>query len=147
MSSIERPTWDELLMDMAFLVSERSVIPTKVGAVLVHDRRVVSMGYNGKPAGCTHIHRDGNYELDEIHAEQNAIAFAARRGISTDGATLYCTVAPCIHCAKLLIAAGIKYVICINKTAKNQDSCPDGVPLLMEYGINVRFVQKADSSN
>jgi dCMP deaminase len=92
----------------------------KVGAVLLRDDRVISIGYNGTPAGrpnrCEEIAQDAIEEVwvtkpEVVHAEMNAIAFAAKNGISTDGATMVITMAPCFECSRLLIQAGIREVI------------------------------------
>lgn len=98
-----------------------SAVRLKVGAVVVQDNRIISIGYNGMPSGWTNeceekmrnVH-DEDYTLktkDEvIHAEQNAILKLAKSGDRGDGADLFCTHAPCIHCAKLIYGAGIKKV-------------------------------------
>lgn len=137
---MSRPSWTDTFMAMAEVISHRSVIDTQVGAVLVQDRRIVSMGYNGKPAGAFTVQREGKYQLDEVHAEINAIAFAARKGISTDGASIYVTVAPCIHCAKAIIQAGIREVYCYDRKARDQEACPDGTKLLKNYNVRVMYV-------
>lgn len=112
----ERPSWDQYFMANALLIASRSACSRlQVGCVLVsngdHPNRIVAAGYNGFLPGAEHIShvRDG-HEMATVHAEQNAITDAARRGISVSGATAYITHFPCIHCAKLLAAAGIKYV-------------------------------------
>ena len=83
-------------------------------AVLVEpvSKRVVSTGFNGFPAGVEDTtdrleNREIKYEM-VVHAEQNAIGYAARNGIDTEGCIIYCTQTPCISCAKLVVAAGIK---------------------------------------
>src|SRR5262245_51381249 len=92
----------------------------QVGAVIIRDGRVVSSGYNGAPPGQPHCDENnhgwwddesGEGCLNAVHAELNAIAAAARHGVSTDGATLYVTLSPCIACQRLLIAAGISEVV------------------------------------
>ena len=120
-----RPTWDEYFMDIAHLVKTRSTCTRRqVGAVLVKDKRILSTGYNGSPSACQHCTEIGclreelgipsgeRHELCRaIHAEQNAIAQAARHGISVLGATMYVTHQPCSICAKVLINAGIVRII------------------------------------
>jgi dCMP deaminase len=108
-----RPHWDDYFMAMALLIATRSNCGRlHVGCVLVsngdHGSRLISAGYNGFIAGAPHISRvrDG-HEQATVHAEQNAITDAARRGVSIDGATAYVSHFPCIHCAKLLAASGI----------------------------------------
>lgn len=121
---IYRPTWDEYFMLLAKLASTRSTcLAFPVGAVIVKDRRVLATGYNGAPPGSVHCTTQGYcYEglstcIDSsslpsrsVHAEANAIAQAARHGISTQGASIYVTLEPCIACLKLIISAGIKEV-------------------------------------
>ena len=119
--------WVDAFMDTAERFAQlSSAVRLKVGAVVVKDNRIISIGYNGMPSGWTneceeeigHILDDsGNIvetrtkTKDEvIHAEANAIIKLARDGESGNGASLFCTHAPCIHCAKLIHGAGIKTV-------------------------------------
>jgi len=108
-------------MDTAERFAElSSATRLKVGAVVVKDNRIISIGYNGMPAGWTNeceevVHRIAQEPIlktkDEvIHAEANAILKLARDGESGNGADLFCTHAPCINCAKLIYGAGIKKV-------------------------------------
>ncbi len=96
-------------------------VSKQVGAVIVKDGRILSTGYNGTPAGyqnCSDFW-DGKYTKDhhewsktyEIHAEMNAIIWAARKGISIEGGTIYVTLEPCSECSKNLIASGIKRIV------------------------------------
>ena len=106
----ERPSWDDYFTKIVKVTSERSPCHRlHVGCLLVKDNRIVSQGYNGFLPGCKHtsIVRD-NHEQAVVHAEQNAIGYAARNGIDTEGCIIYCTMTPCISCAKLVSAAGIK---------------------------------------
>lgn len=122
---------DKLFMDVAERTSiESSCISKKVGCVIVKDKRIISMGYNGTPSGYTNCDQQFDSQarhfikpqelrplhhawsdIHEIHAEMNAIMFAAKNGIPIDGATLYCTLFPCQHCLKNLLQCGIKKVI------------------------------------
>jgi len=109
-----RPSWDEYFMATALLISSRSPCDRlHVGCILVsggeHENRIVAAGYNGFLPGAPHQSRvrDG-HEQATVHAEQNAITDAARRGISVNGATAYITHFPCVNCAKLLAAAGVR---------------------------------------
>jgi len=135
--SLTRFSRDELLGNIAKLVARRSTcLRSSVGAVLAREGRIVSMGYNGAPAGMEHCEPetcgpDGGCTRT-VHAEANAIAFAAKTGIETDGSTLYTTHSPCNDCAKLLINAGIKRVI---YWEKYRDPAP--VNLLMAAGVAV----------
>lgn len=113
---LQRMDRDELLANIAKLVARRSTcLRLLVGAVLAQDGRIVSMGYNGVPAGLPHCEPETcgpDTPCDiTVHAEANCIAFAAKTGIATDGATLYTTHSPCNECAKLIINAGIKRVV------------------------------------
>jgi dCMP deaminase len=104
-----RMDWDDYFMSMALLISSRSSCDRlHVGCVLVKDTHVISVGYNGFLAGLPHESKVvGGHEQATVHAEQNAIADCAKRGISTIGATAYITHYPCINCFKILISAGI----------------------------------------
>ena len=114
-----RPSYDEMYMSIAQIVALRSTcLRGKIGAVITKDTRIVSIGYNGAPAKLAQCDQHGCIKDTErggcirtIHAEQNAIAYAARVGIPLEGSTLYVTMSPCIDCAKLIIATGIKKVI------------------------------------
>ena len=110
---MDRPDWDSYFMEIAEVVSKRSTcLRRKVGAVLVKDRQILATGYNGTPKGLPHCEEVGclrerlhvpsgqNHELCRgIHAEQNAVIQAAVNGVSTLGATLYCTHQPCVVCS------------------------------------------------
>jgi len=105
----ERCSWDEYFSCIALLISARSTSKRlKVGSVIVKNNRIISAGYNGFPSGTPHISimRDG-HEQNTIHAEQNAIADAARRGVSIENTTIYVTHRPCINCTKFIISSGI----------------------------------------
>lgn len=134
-----RITRDEMLMAIAQIAAKRSTCErAKVGAVIARSGRVISTGYAGAPSGVDHCIRDHNCFDDQpctrtIHAEANAIAFAARHGVSSDGASLYCTLSPCIDCAKLIINSGIKEVFYGEAYRKTE-----GVDLLESVGIKCR---------
>ena len=114
--------WVNAFMDTAERFAQLSSAKRlQVGAVVVKDNRIISIGYNGMPAGWTNeceeiieVHEDGGVVTktkDEvIHAEANAILKLARDGESGNGSSLFCTHAPCIHCAKLVHGAGINKV-------------------------------------
>ena len=108
----QRVSWDEYFGGMALLAAARSPCERlHVGCVVVRDRRVLSMGYNGFFQGAPHqsIMAHG-HEQATVHAEQNAIAHAARVGISLGGGCAYVTHYPCVNCFKSLVAAGIRKV-------------------------------------
>lgn len=112
-----RPSWDEYFMEIAFTVAQRSTCDrARVGAVLVRDRRMLTTGYNGAPAGLPHCDEVGHLMIDghcvrTLHAEQNAVIQAALHGVSIQGATAYVTHQPCLTCAKMIINAGIRRVV------------------------------------
>lgn len=101
---------DKMLMTIAYAVALRSTCDRNhVGAVIVRDSRVISTGYNGAPSGMPHCdHTNDDQPCKEVvHAEANAIVFAARNGIATNHADLYTTLSPCVDCARLIINSGI----------------------------------------
>ena len=108
-----RPSWDEYFMATAVLIASRSNCDRlHVGCIIVtggsRRNRLVAAGYNGYLPGTPHFSRmrDG-HEQATVHAEQNAVADAARRGSSVEGCVAYLTHYPCLNCAKLMAAAGI----------------------------------------
>jgi dCMP deaminase len=109
----ERIDWDTYFMSIAFLISSRSSCDRlHVGCVLVKETRIISVGYNGFLPKTPHTSfmRDG-HEIATVHAEQNAISDCARRGVDCNDCSAYVTHYPCINCAKILIASGIKNII------------------------------------
>lgn len=113
---------DENFVNIATEISTASKCVSKqVGAVIVKDGRILSTGYNGTPTGFTNCcdHWKDEYTKEhhewsktyEIHAEMNAIIWAARKGISIEDATIYVTLEPCSECSKNLIASGIKRIV------------------------------------
>ncbi len=140
----DRPTWHSTFIRTAELIAEHSTcIRKKVGAVLVQDKRIISIGYNGTPCGhehCSEHFKDMTEEQiqvehhswsnsNELHAELNCILYA---GTAARGGAIYCTLSPCINCAKTIIAAGIKTVV-----YKEVYKDTDGLDLLAENGINI----------
>jgi len=107
------------------LATASKCVSKQVGAVIVKDGRILSTGYNGTPPGFINCcdYWDGKYTPEhhewsktyEIHAEMNAIIWAAREGISIEGATIYVTLEPCSECSKNLIASGIKRIVYAKK--------------------------------
>jgi len=135
-----RPSWDEYFMATAILIASRSSCERlNVGCVLVsggeHKNRIIAAGYNGFLPGAPHISRlrDG-HEQATVHAEQNAISDAAKRGISVQGATAYITHFPCVNCAKILSSAGVQAI------KYHQDYRNDSIvtELLAESNIIIR---------
>ncbi len=155
----------KLFTQMAELVAAQSTCcRMQVGAVLVKDSRVISIGFNGSPSGQEHCEdhfaelyqtafknqfatyedfrasrtfydAHGKWSIEnELHAEQNAILFAAKNGIATAGSTLYVTYSPCVHCAKVIASAGIVRVFYKNLYDRSQD----GLIFLDKNGIECR---------
>ncbi|MCX6082843.1 MAG: cytidine/deoxycytidylate deaminase family protein [Chloroflexi bacterium] len=112
-----RPDWDSYFMKIAYAVSERSTCDRAlVGCVLVLEKRILTTGFNGSPAGQEHCDEIGHLMIEDhcvrtIHAETNAIIQAALHGVSTRGSTCYVTHFPCINCTKALINAGITRIV------------------------------------
>ena len=134
-----RPSWDEYFMATAVLMSSRSNCHRlHVGCVLVtggdRKNRLVAAGYNGFLPGTPHVSRvREGHEQATVHAEQNAVADAARRGISVEGCIAYVTHYPCINCAKILASAGIAEI------RYRADYLNDALvaPLLADAGVKV----------
>ncbi|MBI2844620.1 MAG: cytidine/deoxycytidylate deaminase family protein [Armatimonadetes bacterium] len=125
-----RPSWDDYFMTVADAISQRATCNrARSGCVIAKDNQLLAAGYVGSPIGMPHcdevgheftkvVHDDGNMTehcVRTVHAEQNAICQAAKRGISIDGATLYTRMTPCKVCAMLIINSGIKRVVCERK--------------------------------
>lgn len=130
MGDVSRPSETRVLLSVAYELSRRSTCSRgHNGAVIAQHGRIIASGYNGAVSGRPHCdHRctcsaDAEYMhsencaaninsgcRDSVHAEANAIAFAARAGVSTQNASIYCTTAPCYDCAKLIINSGISTV-------------------------------------
>lgn len=112
----ERLSWDEYFLKIAGMVSSRSTCDRRnVGAVIVKNKVVLSTGYNGAPRGLPHCDDAGHEIVDghcvrTVHGEANAIAQAARNGISIEGACLYLTHSPCYDCFKMIVNTGISEI-------------------------------------
>lgn len=149
-----RPTRQQTLMASAQLWAERSTCSRlHVGCVIEREGRILVQGYNGAPAGLDHCDHEcdcftsfsGNLTqhdpecniqkpcLRSVHAEQNAISFAARWGVGLEGASCWVTHQPCISCAQTLINAGISLVV-----YQEPYRLRDGLDLLLEANIQVR---------
>lgn len=125
-----RATRNQMLMSMAWSVADRSTCSRlNVGAVIARDGRVISSGYNGNLVGMDHCDHTSSSEpcTSAVHAEANAILFAARYGTAVEGAYLFTTHEPCLDCAKLIVNAGITAVIYAIAYRKH-----DGLELLLK---------------
>jgi len=145
----KRPDWHHYFMQIASVVSTRSTcMRRRVGALIVINKRILSTGYNGAPAGLKHCSEVGclreelnvpsgeRHELCRgLHAEQNAIIQAAVHGVAINNAAVYCTHYPCAVCAKMLVNAGIRSLV----LAENY---PDELAkkIFAEAGIEITFI-------
>ena len=125
LKEVQRPSWDEYIMDIAKVVASRSnCMKRKVAAIIVRDKRVVSTGYNGTPRGTRNCNEGGcprcnslaasGTALDEClcsHGEENAIVQASYHGTALKDSIIYTTFAPCLQCCKMIINSGIREVI------------------------------------
>lgn len=146
---MQTPDFDAIFMSLALQLAQRShCVKKQVAAVLTKETRIVSIGYNGPPAGtynCNEIwpktgcarNAKGSCSLT-IHAEQNAILYALTNNVNTTGSTLYLTLSPCLPCARMIFGAGIQKVIYKDSYAayKNLD-CEEGVQFLEEFNVQV----------
>lgn len=143
---------------LAILAKRSTCKKIKVAALIVKEGRILSTGWNGAAPGLTHcsdyfnstypdikninpeefseLHKTFS-EKNELHAEANAIAFAAKCGISIAGAELYTTYSPCLGCAKLILASGLKSVYYINKYDRSAD---EAINLLKNVEVNVEQI-------
>lgn len=141
--------WDSRFMEMAHVIAGWTSCyrpGRSIGCVIVKDKRIMTTGYNGAPAGLKTCRERGECMRDRlgiqsgtraelcyaIHAEQNAIIQAAKVGVSTEGATIYITLQPCVICAKMLVNAGITRLV-------HRGEYPDPLSqsILAEAGIEI----------
>ncbi len=148
-----RPNFDDIFMELAVNLAKRShCIKAQVGAVLTKDTRIISIGYNGPPAGthnCDDEFPDTGCPRDSkgscslaLHAEQNAILYAAKNGSAIEGATIYVTLSPCIACARIIYSMKISRVLYLHSYAEYKGIGSDeGVDFLTKFGVEVeRYV-------
>ena len=146
-----RPSWDEYFLEVMHSLAKRATCDRgRTACVIVKDNQIIVSGYVGSPPGLPHCdevghllknltHEDGTtttHCMRTIHAEQNAICQAAKRGVSIDGATIYCKLAPCRTCAMLLISAGIKRVVAEYKYHAGSAS----EAMLKQAGVAVEYI-------
>ena len=149
--------WDQRFMELAGVIANWASCykaNRKIGAVIVKNKRIVTTGYNGAPAGIRTCVERGECLREKlgipsgtrheicyaVHAEQNAIIQAARLGSSIDGATLYCTHQPCVLCAKMIVNSGIRRVV-------YREGYPDefALTMLREGGVILeRYVEERE---
>ncbi|CAN5544337.1 cytidine/deoxycytidylate deaminase family protein [soil metagenome] len=151
---MNRPSFDDIYMDLASSLAKKShCVKAKVGAVLSKDTRIVSLGYNGPPAGTHNCDqewpetgcardRKGGCSL-ALHAEANAILYAAKNQITLEGATLYVTLSPCLPCARIIFTTGIKRVVYLDSYAAFKGlEIEEGVEFLQRFGVEVLHYNK-----
>jgi len=140
-------TFDEIYMELAANLAKKShCIKRHVGAVLTKDTRIISIGYNGPPAGThncdeefpeTGCARDskGSCSL-AIHAEQNAILYAVKNNATVSGSTLYVTLSPCLACSRIIYSMGVEKVIYLKSYAEYKGlPIDEGVEFLEKFGV------------
>ena len=154
---MSKPAFDDIYMDLAVNLSQKShCVKAHVGAVLTKDTRIVSVGYNGPPAGthnCDEEWADVGCPRDSkgscslaLHAEQNAILYATKSNISLEGSTVYVTLAPCIACARVIYTVGIKRVFYLNSYAEMKGlPTEEGVEFLRKFGVEVIHYKKRNA--
>lgn len=144
-----KQAFNDIYMNLATDLATRShCVRAQVGAVLTKDTRIISIGYNGPPAGTHNCDEEwpsegcardskGSCSL-ALHAEENAILYAVKNGSKIDGATLYTTLSPCIACARLILSSGIKEVYFKDSYAAYKGLASDeGVDFLIRFGVKV----------
>lgn len=149
---MRKPSFDEIFMNLAEELALKShCVRAQVGAVLSKDTRIISIGYNGPPAGthnCDEEWPDVGCGKDSkgscslaLHAEQNAILYAVKNGADLQHATLYTTLSPCLPCARLIFSAGIVQVFYRNSYAVYKGLLEDeGIAFLNRFGVEtIRF--------
>lgn len=138
MKSFNITKWDIAYMDTAERFGALSTAKRlQVGAIVVKDNRIISIGYNGTPSGWDNCCEDENNKTkpEVLHAEANAIAKLAGSNESGRGATMYVTHAPCIECAKQIYSTGIHKVY-----YKNEYRSTDGIEFLMKSRVEVEQI-------
>lgn len=150
-SGYRRPSWDEYFMEVASSISKRATCDRgRSGCVIARDHQILATGYVGAPAGLPHcdeaghemrklLREDGSVTqhcVRTVHAEQNAICQAAKRGVAIDGATLYCRMTPCRTCGMMIINCGIKRVVAERRYHAGAES----EAMFREAGVELEYV-------
>jgi dCMP deaminase len=143
---VKQKKLDTVFINIAKEISTLShCVRAKVGSVLVKNGNIISMGYNGMPTGMDNCCEETlpNDQLltkaEVLHAESNALLKAAKMGLSTDGATMYCTLSPCKDCAKLILQSGVKKVVYLELFNRDNGS--------VEFLNNFISVEKYEQAN
>lgn len=151
-------SFDQIFMNLAGDLAKRShCVKAQVGAVLTKDTRIISVGYNGPPAGthnCDEEWADTGCPRDArgscslaLHAEENTILYAVKNGARLEGATMYTTLSPCLPCARLIFSAGITKVYYQHSYAAYKGLPSDeGVDFLNRFGVQAfKFEPESDT--
>jgi len=148
----KRPSWDEYFLNIVEIVGSRSTCDRgRPGCIIVKDKRILATGYAGSPVGqphCDDVGHEMQKAIDDdnrisehcvrtLHAEVNAIAYAAKFGVSIDGSTLYVKFTPCYTCAKMVVNAGIKRVVAKVKYHAGDRT----VKLFKKAGIKLQIIE------
>lgn len=152
-SEHKRPNWDEYFFGIIDAIAKRATCDRgRTACVIVRDNMILATGYVGAPKGlpsCDEvghlmeytIHSDGvkrGHCVRTTHAEQNAIAQAAKHGVAIDGAKMYTKMAPCLHCAKMIINSGISEVVCL----KGYHAGATAEQFLRDAGVKITIIDK-----
>lgn len=162
----DRPSWDDYFLEIADAVAKRATCDRgRSGCVIVRGKQILVTGYVGAPSGLPHcddaghqmkkvVHEDGvvtEHCVRTVHAEQNAICQAAKRGISIEAATVYCRMTPCRVCAMLLINCGIERVVCERKYHAGAESeamfAAAGIAVEFKHDEVQRYAGQAEEPN
>jgi dCMP deaminase len=146
---MHKPSFDDIYMNLAIELSKKShCVKRQVGSVIAKETRIVSLGYNGPPAGTHNCDQEwpnigcprserGGCSL-ALHAEENAILYATNNKVSLDGSTLYVTLSPCLPCARMIYTTNIKKVIYLDSYADYKGFKTDeGLDFLDKFGVEV----------
>lgn len=149
----KRPSWDEYFMEVCRAIAKRATCDRgRSGCVIAKDNQILATGYVGSPSGLPHcdqaghqlkkmVHEDGSESIHcvrTVHAEQNAICQAARRGIAIAGATLYCKMTPCRACAMMIINCGIVRVV----SEKKYHAGAESEDMFASAGVLLEYVEE-----
>jgi len=152
-----RINWDDYFLSFLPIISQRATCSRgRASCIMVKENVIISTGYVGSIPSQPHCDEvghllikqmDENGEISEhcirtLHCEVNCLAFAAKNGISVNGATIYITMEPCFSCTKMLIQAGIKRIVCLKQYHKAQLSRE----LCKNCGIELIVINKQDKS-
>jgi dCMP deaminase len=150
-TAYRRPSWDEYFMEVCEAIAKRATCDRgRSGCVIAKNNQILVTGYVGAPAGLPHcdeaghqlkqmVHEDGSVTthcVRTVHAEQNAVCQAAKRGIAIEGATLYCRMTPCRTCAMLIINCGIVRVVC----QRRYHDAGDSEDLFQKAAVTLEYI-------